>query len=210
MRLLWLTLILWASCATGILAQRKITDDRLLRDGDLLFVVTVHENAITEVTQGVKALPIDHVAVFHRHDGQPMVIEANYKGVTETTLEEFLRQSHTVVVGRVKGKIDWDTTSARLHAQRGKPYDFIFMPDNGEVYCSELVQTSYTDRRGQMIFPPIPMSFHNENGEVTPYWKDFYSRRGLEVPEGKPGSNPGEMSRRKCVKIKYLLTSFAK
>ena len=38
-------------------------------------------------------------------------------------------------------------------------------------------------------------------GRVTDYWKEFYSCRGMVVPEGKPGTNPGELSRRPEVTI---------
>ena len=63
---------------------------------------------------------------------------------------------------------------------------------------------------GKLFFPPIPMSFHDDDGVITPFWSDFYSHRALDVPEGVPGTNPGELSRRKCVRIKYKMTPFAK
>ena len=148
-------------------------------------------------------MPIDHVAIFFKREGQPMVIEAIYEGVVERPLETFLQEEQMVLVGRIKGR--WDPTTTLRNARRylGLPYDFVFLPDNGAIYCSELVQLSFVDRSGKPVFSPIPMSFHDESGKITPYWADFYARRALDVPEGKPGTNPHEMSRRKCVKIKY-------
>ena len=184
-------------------AQKCIRDFNQLRDGDLLFVVAPSANAITEVTQGKNSMPIDHVAIFFRRDEKPMVIEAIYEGVVERPLETFLQEEQMVLVGRIKGR--WDPTTTLRNARRylGLPYDFVFLPDKGAIYCSELVQLSFVDRAGKPVFSPIPMSFHDESGKITPYWADFYARRALDVPEGKPGTNPHEMSRRKCVKIKY-------
>ena len=35
----------------------------------------------------------------------------------------------------------------------------------------------------------------------TDYWIRFYAERGMTVPEGAPGSNPGELSRRPQISI---------
>ena len=92
----------------------------------------------------------------------------------------------------------------------GRPYDFVYQPGLEAVYCSELVSESYVDRHGEKLFPPVAMSFHDASGIITPYWIDFYSRRGMDVPEGEPGTNPGELSRREAIKIKYLIRNFVK
>ena len=83
----------------------------------------------------------------------------------------------------------------------GKPYDVLYLPGDSAIYCSELVQLNYVDSQGTLIFDPVPMSFHDATGQVTDYWREFYAARGLEVPEGEPGSNPGELSRRPQVSI---------
>jgi hypothetical protein len=36
---------------------------------------------------------------------------------------------------------------------------------------------------------------------VPEYWSRHYAKRGLKVPEGEPGSNPGDLSRRPCVTL---------
>jgi hypothetical protein len=86
----------------------------------------------------------------------------------------------------------------------GRPYDFLFMPSNDAFYCSELVQKNYLDADGQLVFKPIPMSFHDKTGKVTQFWKDYYARKGLQVPEGCPGSNPGDLSR--SPKLRFLFS----
>jgi len=63
------------------------------------------------------------------------------------------------------------------------------------------VQLSYLDHQGKPLFSTIPMSFHDASGRITDYWIQFYARHQMAVPEGKPGSNPGELSRRPSVRI---------
>ena len=47
------------------------------------------------------------------------------------------------------------------------------------------------------------MSVHDSTGVVTPYWKKYYERWHLKVPEGEPGSNPGNLSRSDKLTIIY-------
>ena len=192
-----------------------------LRGGDLLFVVNGQGNNITDVTYGVDGLGIDHIAVFS--DGN--VIEAIPKyGVVENPLDSFLvrlSDRESVLVGRIEGlDVEESVTNARKFL--GKPYDDIFMPSDSAIYCSELVQKSFVFKdvlkeRDQnvkevdskatgsgtkhFVFGTIPMSFHDSTGNVTEFWTKFYSARGLAVPEGEPGTNPGQLSRDPNVKI---------
>lgn len=192
-----------------------------LRGGDLLFVVNGQGNNITDVTDGVDGLGIDHVAVFSDGD----VIEAIPEyGVVEKPLDSFwvrLSDRESVLVGRIEGlDVEESVTNARKFL--GKPYDDIFMPSDSAIYCSELVQKSFVFKDGlkerdqnvkevdskatgsgtkHFVFGTIPMSFHDSTGNVTEFWTKFYSARGLAVPEGEPGTNPGQLSRDPNVKI---------
>ncbi|MGI6232526.1 MAG: YiiX/YebB-like N1pC/P60 family cysteine hydrolase [Prevotella sp.] len=180
-----------------------------LHSGDLLFVYSTEPNAITEVTEGWEGAAVDHVGIAVRDSGETgnlTVLEAVHKGVVFTPLDSFLlHNSHegvpTVLVGRVTCSVDIPASIANAARQLGKPYDFYFMPDDKAFYCSELVQKSYVDVSGHRIFNPIPMSFHDRSGKIISYWKDYYSRAGLTVPEGADGSNPGDLSRNGKVKI---------
>lgn len=206
-----------------------------LRSGDLLFVVNGQGNNITDVTDGVDGLGIDHVAVFSDGD----VIEAIPKyGVVENPLDSFLvrlSDGESVLVGRIEG-LDVEESVANARKFLGRPYDDIFMPSDSAIYCSELVQKSFVFKDGQkerdhnvkgiaveatmacddvkdmnpkvtgceakhFVFGTIPMSFHDSTGNVTEFWTKFYSARGLAVPEGEPGTNPGQLSRDPNVKI---------
>lgn len=178
---------------------------QLLHEGDLLFCSSDTANAITAVTSGVDGLPIDHVAVVHRIGGDQgplFVIEAVKPCVRLTPINDFLEENALVIVGRV-GVADLDVHLSVRHclAMVGKPYDDLYLPGDSAVYCSELVQMNYVTTANKQIFSTIPMSFHDESGQITDYWTDFYARHGMAVPEGEPGTNPGELSRRPQVSI---------
>lgn len=192
-----------------------------LRGGDLLFVVNGQGNNITDVTDGVDGLGIDHIAVFS--DGNVIEAIPEY-GVVENPLDSFLvrlSDRESVLVGRIEGlDVEESVTNARKFL--GKPYDDIFMPSDSAIYCSELVQKSFVFKDGlkerdqnvkevdskatgsgtkHFVFGTIPMSFHDSTGRVTEFWTKFYEVRGLTVPEGEPGTNPGQLSRDPNVRI---------
>lgn len=192
-----------------------------LRGGDLLFVVNGQGNNITDVTDGVDGLGIDHIAVFS--DGNVVEAIPEY-GVVENPLDSFLirlSDRESVLVGRIEG-VDVEESVANARKFLGRPYDDIFMPSDSAIYCSELVQKSFVFKDGlkerdqnvkevdskatgswtkHFVFGTIPMSFHDSTGNVTEFWTKFYSARGLAVPEGEPGTNPGQLSRDPNVRI---------
>ena len=186
-------MLLWVCvmCAIGVPAQTFS-----LAEGDLLFCVSKRGNDITAVTEGLEGRSIDHVAIVHRDGKRVFALEAIHKGVRLTPIDSFMKRRDSLVVhARLR-----DTTGVCFSVRRalrwlGRPYDFFFMPDDSAFYCSELVQKSYRDANGQLIFKPIPMSFHDKTGRVTKHWRDYYAANGLTVPEGEPGSNPGALSR---------------
>lgn len=175
-----------------------------LCEGDLLFCCSDTANAITSVTRGVDNLPIDHVAVVHRVGGDEeriFVIEAVKPAVCITPIDTFLCQNSMVLHARVNVDCDITASVERCLDMVGKPYDDLYLPGDSAVYCSELVQLNYISSKGELIFSSVPMSFHDATGQVTDYWRDFYGSRGLPVPEGEPGTNPGELSCRSQVTI---------
>lgn len=184
--------------------SRTIVTVSDLRDGDLLFVVNGDENNITRVTNGVNGLRIDHVAIYSEGN----VIEAiPVKGVVESPLDSFLvrlAENESVLAGRVVG---FDVVRSLQNARGliGLPYDDIFMPGDSALYCSELVQLAFVSGVAagvqSSVFGTVPMSFSDSTGNVTEFWADFYAVRGLDVPEGKPGTNPGQISRDPNVRI---------
>lgn len=185
-------------------AQNKVMQ---LQEGDLLFCISAQGNAITQVTQGVEGLRIDHVGMVHHRNDSVYVLEAVHKGVVLTPIDSFLvRRDSLVFASRLVDTTGVSRSVARAMQYLGRPYDFLFMPSDDTFYCSELVQKNYLDAQGELIFQSIPMSFHDETGMVTQFWKDYYARRGMQVPEGEPGSNPGDLSR--SPKLRFLFRFF--
>lgn len=188
------TLLLLILLSISLQAQNL----KKLRDCDLLFHVTPYSNPIVEATSE-NGLPIDHVGIFYRLDGEPVVIEATYRGVVITPIEKWMKHPERIHIGRIRGKIDKQQSIANALSYVGKPYDYLFQEGDDEIYCTELIQLSFVDKQNRPIFLTVPMSFHDASGQVMPYWEDYYSRRGMTVPEGKPGTNPSEMAHRKNV-----------
>ncbi len=196
---LWLTLLLSAVCVS---AQRlEGVGVGSLCEGDLLFCAQEKGNNITDVTQGVGGMKIDHVAIFHRQGGRTFALEAIHSGVGLTPIDSFMARREAVLAARLRDTLGVARSVERALGFIGRPYDFNFMPDDSAFYCSELVQKCYRDSRGELVFKPIPMSFHDKSGRITPYWHDYYARQGLQVPEGEPGSNPGDLSRSAAICI---------
>lgn len=168
---------------------------RRLCEGDLLFCLSAEGNNITAVTHGAGGRKIDHVAIVHFQEDSAYALEATHRGVVLTPMDSFMMQrKNLVVAARLVDTIGVAASVQRALGYLGRPYDFLFMPDDREIYCSELVQKTYRDRRGRLVFDTIPMSFHDQSGCITPYWTEYYQSRGLRVPEAMPGSNPGGLS----------------
>lgn len=196
---LWLTLLLSAVCVSAQRLERIGLGS--LCEGDLLFCAQEKGNNITDVTQGVGGMKIDHVAIFHRQGGRTFALEAIHSGVGLTPIDSFMARREAVLAARLRDTLGVARSVERALGFIGRPYDFNFMPDDSAFYCSELVQKCYRDSRGELVFKPIPMSFHDKSGRITPYWHDYYARQGLQVPEGEPGSNPGDLSRSAAICI---------
>ena len=182
-RLLLVAALGCASCATS------------LRSGDLLFHVVAADNFITQVTPAC----IDHVAIYA---GRGQVVEAiPRQGVVVTLLRQVLRREDGHYLrGRVAAAARSHSVGNARH-YLGMPYDSLYLPTNDAIYCSELVQLSFVDKQGHAIFAPVPMTFRDAQGLIPLYWQQLYDRHGMSVPEGAPGSNPGELSQRQPVKL---------
>lgn len=168
-------------------------------------------NAIASVTHGINQSNITHVAILHRQDGHTYALEASGQhGVWLNPINDFI--SHTektpeglpmIIVGRLHDRSNINASVQKALTYLGRPYDDLYSPTDSAIYCSELVQLSYTDNTGRHVFPQQPMSFHDSTGKVTPFWTEYYQRRGLDVPEGEPGTNPGGISRSEALRVVY-------
>ena len=158
--------------------------------------------AITAATGKERQLNYSHVGIAVRSRGVDSVLEATSDGgVRVTALGDFLARSAridgrpAVTVMRLR-----DTTGVAAAIERarkfiGQPYDYSFRPDNGKMYCSELVWASYLAQDGSRLFTARPMNFRAADGTMPQFWTELFAKAGEEIPEGVPGTNPNDMAR---------------
>lgn len=206
------TALMLTLCMITAQAQKQIGKDDL-KDGDLLFCVTLpsddvqsFSNAITAVTTGIDGISIDHVAIVHMTDSTQTAIEAVPRhGVRETALDSLISaaraEGNLLLAARVNDEYARVNACSKALTYLGREYDVLFGTSDEKIYCSELVQLSYTREDGEKVFEGAPMSFSGRDGKILPYWKQYYARYGEEVPEGVAGTNPAAMSRSESITI---------
>lgn len=176
------------------------------QEGDLLFQIEGTSDfsaAITEATAQHDSLKFAHVAIVALDDnGKPYIIEASSEyGVTRTEWEDFLTKSRSindkpgVVVMRINTDFPAEEAINRAKSHIGEEYDWSYRPDNGKMYCSELVYDCFLDRKGEHLFTANPMNFRNEGGEIPAFWTALFEGLGETIPEGVPGTNPNDMAK---------------
>lgn len=175
-----------------------------LQTGDLLFQAgkqTEMAGAITAATGHAEALNYTHVGIAVCAPGADSVLEATTGGVRIVPLERFLadagdKENQPLVVAmRLRDTSGLATSVLRARSCIGLPYDYSFRPDNGRLYCSELVWESFRREDGSTVFPARPMNFRAADGTMPCYWVELFEKLGEPIPEGVPGTNPNEMAR---------------
>ena len=189
----------------------------LIRPGDLLFKDVDCGpmcDAIEKVTTGYEGANLSHVGIAAEDEnGKIIVLEAVSAGVRAADLQTFLNKSRDannrpkVMVGRLKEPYRRLIPAAikEANALKGKPYDKGFVIDNDAYYCSELIYEIFRRANGgEPVFMLEPMTFKDpKTGQTLPAWQEYYSKLGVEIPEGKPGINPGGISRSEALTIVY-------
>ena len=90
-----------------------------------------------------------------------------------------------------------DDAIRRARSFIGQPYDTAFLPDNGALYCSELIYECYRDIADSdtHLFEAKPMNWRDKEGNLPEYWIKHFEKLGIPIPEGVPGTNPTDLSR---------------
>lgn len=181
-----------------------------LRSGDLIFVGLPLDYkaepdsmaaAISSATSVEGALNLIHVAMAEVEADSVWIIDATIAhGVDRHPLDTFLADFTLrdgsypeFIVKRVKGA-DASAAIERAKAFCGQAYDLRFLPDNEDLYCTELVQNCYLDASGNPLFESEPMNFKASDGTMPPYWEWLFGKLGMAVPQGLPGTNPQRMA----------------
>ena len=202
-----------AAIAVAGCAQRPLGEEAAqLRTGDLIFVGIPADysldsdsmaSAIGEATGEADSLNIIHVAIAEVRQDSVWIIDATIAhGVDrhplDTFLTDFTLRDGSYPVFKVMRLKDDSRAQEFVDNTRkflGQPYDSAFLPDNGAMYCSELVYESYLTPDGGHIFSEAPMNFLDDEGAMPVYWEQLFGMLGMEVPQGIPGTNPKQMSR---------------
>ncbi len=185
-----------------------------LQEGDLLFQnLNCGDlcNAIEAVTEGVNGKDFSHCAMVVKINDTLKVIEAiGYKVQVNSVKKFFARSGDTTViqnitVGRVKHQFEDLIPNEISNARQliGQPYDDEFILSNGKWYCSELIYESFKQANNQNDFFELePMTFIDlKTKTFFPAWVNYYKALKTEIPEGKPGINPGLISRSNKIQI---------
>lgn len=169
-----------------------------LQSGDLLFYRNQEdsdmEKAISESTGKYVHVALVEVDSLDRL----WIIEASSeKGVQRRPMRSY---ESWFDVYRLKVPFDTAAVLTRAKSFVGQPYDNAFLPQNGALYCSELVYESFLDSAGNHLFEAKPMNWRDKKGKLPKYWKKHFKRLKMDVPEGVPGTNPTDMSQSPLLK----------
>ncbi len=189
-----------------------------LRTGDLVFVSIPSDYDLNadsmsgaigaSTAQGSSQMKI-HVAILEVQGDSIWIIDATIKhGVDRYPLDTFLtdftlKDGSLPVFEVLRPNVEAAQAAAFVENAKsyiGQPYDLHFRPDNGAMYCSELVYNAYVTATGEHLFAEVPMNWKDANGEIPLYWQELFAMLGEEVPQGVPGTNPQEMALEPCLK----------
>lgn len=173
-----------------------------LENGDLLFVTakeTGLSGAINNVTKRQENASFDHIGLLEKDRTGNFVLHAAPKGGSQKQgLKEFLKDQaddgQRVMVYRLKAQYKQAIPAAigKANMMLGKPYNFNYILDENSYYCSDFIERVF---RNDHIFRLEPMTFIDpKTGRTNVFWKEFYQKKNLEVPEGEPGCNPNGLA----------------
>ena len=196
-----------------LLVSCKSTQPNGLKNGDFVFVTAKNtglSEAINNVTQKNKKETFDHIGILKKEKETFYVLHAATDGGSQKQeLGSFIinqkSDNQNIIVYRLKNEYQKTIPKAIEKAENmlGKPYNFNYILDENAYYCSDFIERAFRDNH---IFALEPMTFKDpKTGEIDTFWKEFYTKKNLEVPEGKLGCNPNGLARSNKIKrIKKL------
>lgn len=191
--------------------------DFKLQNGDLIFQdsgVSNLEKSIQEVTSSLDGYQFTHVGIVYIDDRDSVfVLEATTPKLVLTPISEYLYNKSSngtiprSVVGRLKSEFQPLIPEALKigFTHLGKVYDYGFVLNNDNYYCSELIYEILKQaNKGVEVFHLAPMTFRDsKSGKTTEGWTSYFDKHQQPVPEGEPGISPGSMSLSDVVDIVY-------
>ena len=175
--------------------------DFRLEPGDLLFRGAVADQlsqAIDKVTQTNAGTHFSHVGIVEATGGTTTVLHASPEGGTcRVPLSRFIHPEGPrveVIAYRLRKPWQHAIPEALIKAKKmlGKPYNFSYILTDTAYYCSDFIYRAFAH---DSVFRLNPMTFKDPaTGSFSPGWIDYYTKLGLEIPEGLPGCNPNGMA----------------
>ena len=175
-----------------------------IETGDLLFV-EAGSGQVDEAVGGATGRGYIHVGILQRDETTDSLwlIDATMKhGVSRRQLHQYMAELTEADGSRpllTVMRLDPNYHAADYvnHALRltGCAYDYRYLPDNDDYYCSELIYETYVDDTGHHLFEARPMNFRNEQGTFDPFWITLFDSLQMDVPQDTLGTNPNDLSR---------------
>ena len=202
------------SCTqTKSITKKEIISLKNIQNGDLIFVGAQTEElsgAINRVTKINDETNFDHVGLIEKTTDSIFVLHAAPMGGSQREeIHHFYtsqsEKKNKIVIYRLKNEyqstIPYAITKAKT--MLGKPYNWLYILNDDELYCSDFVERAFRDDK---VFELIPMNFKNkETGIIDKFWIDFYRKKGKEVPQDEPGTNPNQLATsEKLIKVGEL------
>ena len=202
------------SCTkTKLITEKENNLTKNIKNGDLIFVGAQTEElsgAINRVTKLSDETNFDHVGLIEKTSDSIFVLHAAPMGGSQREEIHHFYTSQTeknnkIVIYRLKDNYQKTIPNAISKAKTmlGKPYNWLYILNDDELYCSDFVERAF---RNDNVFELIPMNFKNqETGKIDDFWVDFYRKKGKDVPQDEPGTNPNQLaSSEKLIKIGEL------
>lgn len=195
-----------------ILNQSVFAQNHKFENGDLLFIninCGPMCDAINAVTVGFEGNDFNHMGMIVSENNAYFVYEAIGKAVVKTPIKEFISYTkEPIYLGKLKNEYRKLIPAALLFSEKqlGVPYDNDFIYDNGKYYCSELIYDAFKfANNSKPFFQLFPMTYKEPNSEdFFQVWQEHFKKQGIDIPEGKPGCNPGGMSLDEKIELKIL------